>query len=187
VTDSESSVAKKLKMGGLTEEEDPNLQPEVESSKTGQPMIIEVVSTLKEHFYIQPDVQLMKIDSEPFKRFMEIKEKGLEIKQDVFSQMYDLETSHTIIISTMDFEKRKLNIVVLETRENKRTNINFYLNSLHPINKMDLHRPTREMVNRDIITSTLGMNKLKFLKDKLTSQLKCEKLANEIKMKKINR
>jgi hypothetical protein len=185
VTDSESSAAKKLKIGGLTKEEDPDLQPEAESSKTGKPMIIEVVSTLKEHLSSQSDVQPMKIDSEPFKRFMEIKEKGVEIKQDAFSQMYDPETSHTRMLSAMDFEKGKLNIVVLETRENKRTNITFDLNALHPIDKMDLHRKTREMVNKDIITTTLGMKKLQVMKDNLTSQLKYEKLANEIKMNKI--
>jgi hypothetical protein len=47
VSDSESSAAKKLKVGGLTKEEDPHLQPEAKYSKTGQPMILEVVSTLK--------------------------------------------------------------------------------------------------------------------------------------------
>jgi hypothetical protein len=95
--------------------------------------------------------------------------------------MYDLETSHTRILSTMDFEKRKLNIVVLETNENKRTNITFDPNSLHPIEKTYLHRKTGEMVNKDIITTTLGMKKLQVMKDKLTSHLKFEKIENEIK------
>jgi hypothetical protein len=57
---------------------------EAESSKIEQPVIIEVVSTLKKHLYIQSDVQSMKIDSEPFKRFMEIKEKGKNLKRIFF-------------------------------------------------------------------------------------------------------
>jgi hypothetical protein len=44
----------------------------------------EVVSKLKEHLSSQFDVQPMKIDSEPFNRFIEIKEKGVEIKHDAF-------------------------------------------------------------------------------------------------------
>jgi hypothetical protein len=123
----------------------------------------------------------MKIDNKHFKRFMEIKEKGVEIKQDDFSQIYDPENAHTIMLFGMDFEKGKLNIVVLETRENKRTSITFDLNALHLIDKMDLHRKTREMVNEDTITTTLGMKKLQVMKDNLTSQLEYEKIANEIK------
>jgi hypothetical protein len=74
---------------------------------------------------------------------------------------------------------------VLETRENKRTNITFDLNDLHPIDKMDLHRQTREMINKDIITTTLGMKKLQVMKDKLTSQLKYQKLLNQIRKSRI--
>jgi hypothetical protein len=47
VTNYESSVAKKPKIGGLIEEENLDLQPEAKSSKKGKLVIIEVVSTLK--------------------------------------------------------------------------------------------------------------------------------------------
>jgi len=81
MTDSKMSATKKFEIGEQKEDEDPVLQPKAESSKIDQLMIIEVVSTLQEQSLAgQSEPRSMEIDDDPFKKFMEIKQKGLEIK-----------------------------------------------------------------------------------------------------------
>jgi len=72
---------------------------------------------------------------------MVIKKNFVNIKQNVYPKIYDQGTSQKTLLSAMDYEKGKLNIVVLKPKDqNKVTNISIDLNVVHPIDKMDLHR-----------------------------------------------
>jgi hypothetical protein len=83
------------------------------------------------------------------------------------------------MLSVVDYEKGRLNITVLEPKEQKKvTNISIDLNAVHSLDKMDLHRQTGEMLNRDVMIANLGINKLQVINEKLRNQLKNEKLAN---------
>jgi hypothetical protein len=44
---------------------------------------------------------------------MEIKKKGVKIKQDIIPKIFDQDPSQTRLLSVMDYEKGKLNIAVL--------------------------------------------------------------------------
>jgi hypothetical protein len=104
---------------------------------------------------------------------MEIKKKGVKIKQDIFPKIYDQGSSQTRLLSTMDYEKGKLNIVVLESKDqNKVTNISIDLNAINLVDKMDLHRQTREMLNIDVMIASIGMKKLQTINEKIRNQLK---------------
>jgi hypothetical protein len=66
------------------------------------------------------------------------------------------------MISVVDYEKGRLNIAVMEPKEQKKvTNISIDLNAVHPLDKMDLHRQTGEMLNRDVMIENLGIKKFR--------------------------
>jgi hypothetical protein len=86
------------------------------------------------------------------------------------------------MLVVVDYEKGRLNIVVMEPREKKKvTWVSSDLNAVHPLDKMDLHRKTREMLNRDVMIVNLGIKKLEVVNEKLRKQLKNEKLGNRSK------
>jgi hypothetical protein len=69
-----------------------------------------------------------------------------------------------MMLSTMDYEKKRLNIVVLDPKEQKKdTNISIYLNAVHPLDKMDLHRQSGEMLNRDVMIAKIGIKKMQVI------------------------
>jgi len=86
------------------------------------------------------------------------------------------------MLSVVDYEKGRLNIVVIEPKERRKvTNISIDLNAVNSLDKMDLHRQNGEMMNRYVMIANLGINKLHVLNDKLRNQLKNEKLVNRTK------
>jgi len=60
------------------------------------------------------------------------------------------------MISVVNYEKGRLNITFIEPNEQKKvTNISTDLNAVHPLDKMDLHRQTGEMLNSDVMIANL--------------------------------
>jgi hypothetical protein len=65
----------------------------------------------------------------------------------------------------------------METKEKKKvTKVFIDLNAVHPLDKIDLHRQNGEMLNRDVMIVNLGIKKLEVVNEKLSKQLKNEKL-----------
>jgi uncharacterized protein with ACT and thioredoxin-like domain len=86
----------------------------------------------------------------------------------------------------MDYEKGKLNIAVSELKDqHKVTNISIHLNSIHPVDKMDLHKKIREILNKDVIIASHGIKKLQPINEKIGNHLKKEKLANMTKQMRV--
>jgi hypothetical protein len=111
-------------------------------------------------------------------QFMEIRKAGASIKKSMIPKVYDHDAYQTRMISVVDYEKGRLNIAVMEPKEQKKvTNISIDLNVVHPLDKFDLHRKTAEMINKDAMIANLGIKKLQAINDKLKTQLKNEKLA----------
>jgi hypothetical protein len=89
---------------------------------------------------------------------MAIKNKGVKIKKDMFPKIYDQGSSQTKLLSSMDYEKGKLNLYVLESKDqNKITNISLDINAINYVDKMDLHRQNGEMMNIYVMIVSLGM------------------------------
>jgi hypothetical protein len=105
--------------------------------------------------------------------FMATRNMGENIKQNILPKIFDQEKSQTRMLSVVDYEKGRLKIEVLEPKEkNKVTNISIDLNAVHPLDKMDLHRQTREMLNRYVMITILGIKKLQIINEKIRNQLK---------------
>jgi hypothetical protein len=92
---------------------------------------------------------------------------NLKIKWDTYPQICGQGSSQTGLIYSLDYEKGRLNIFVLEpkgqvikTTDNyKVSKFSFDLNAINFVEKMDLHRKTGEMVYRDVMQVSLGMMK----------------------------
>jgi len=66
-------------------------------------------------------------------------------------------------------------------QQKKVTKVSIDLNVVHPLDKMDMHRQTGEMENKDVMMKNLGIKKLQVKNEKLRNQLENEKLANRTK------
>ena len=100
--------------------------------------------------------QAKKIDH--VHHFMDIRKIGKKFKQNIIPKIFDHETYQTRMLSVVDYEKGRLNIAVLDPKEQKKvTKVSIDLDAIHPLDKMDLHRQTGEMLNRDIMISALGI------------------------------
>jgi len=110
-----------------------------------------------------------------FFEFKSIKEKNFKIKQDTYPQICGQGSSQTRLIYALNYEKGKLNIDVLEPKGRvikivdnyKVVKFSFDLNAIKFVDMMDLHRQTRETVNRDVMQVSLGMTKLQTMNDKI--------------------
>jgi hypothetical protein len=92
---------------------------------------------------------------------MEIRKEGARIKNNMIVEMYDHDAYQTKMISTMDYERGRLNIAVMEPKEHKKVKyMSIDLNAVHPLDKFDMHRQTLEMINMDAMIANLGIRKL---------------------------
>jgi hypothetical protein len=108
-----------------------------------------------------------------------------KMRQNIIPKIFDQGGSQTRMLSVVDYEKGRLNIAVMEPKQQKKvTKVSIDLNVVHPLDKMDLHRQTREMLNRDVMIVNLGIKKLQVINEKLRNQLKNEKLENRSKENK---
>jgi hypothetical protein len=72
------------------------------------------------------------------------------------------------MLSFVDYENGRLNIVMLRPKEkNKVTNICIDLNAVHTLDKMDLHRKKGEMLNRYVTIANLGIKKMQVINKKI--------------------
>jgi hypothetical protein len=69
----------------------------------------------------------------------------------------------------VDYEKGNLSHVeILESKhQNEVTNISVYLDEINHVDKMDLHKQTGEMLNKDIMMNSIGMKKLQIVNEKM--------------------
>jgi hypothetical protein len=93
-----------------------------ESSTTEPAVVIEFLSsTNAQNLESQAGKEALGTDQSkqgnPYHQFMEIKKKGVKIKQDIYPQICDQGSSQTKLLSALDYEKGKLNIVVLESKD----------------------------------------------------------------------
>jgi hypothetical protein len=86
-----------------------------------------------------------------FSKYDSMKDKNAQIKK-ILLQKLDHDSSKTRLLSTVDFEKGRLNLSVLESAGTsvqghsnyKSTNFSFDLDQVPLFDKMDLHKQTRD-------------------------------------------
>jgi hypothetical protein len=94
------------------------------------------------------------------------------MRQNSIPEIFDQGGSQTRMIFVVDYEKGRLNIIVMNPKQHNKVTILFIdLNAMHPLDKMDLHRHTREMLNRGVMMENLGIKKLQVINEKLRNQL----------------
>jgi hypothetical protein len=117
---------------------------------------------------------------------MTINKQGVNIKKNILPKIYVQGPTQTRLLFSMDYEKGKLNITVLESKDkNKVTNISIDLYAINPINKMDLHMQSGEMINKYIMITSIGLKKLQTMNEKIRGQLKFEKFANKTRQMRV--
>jgi len=91
----------------------------------GPALIVEVSSSEKpKSTKGQSEIESMNIDQikkiDHVHHFMDIKKVGEKIKQNILPKIYDHRISQIRMLSTVDYEKERLNIAILEPKEHKR-------------------------------------------------------------------
>jgi len=153
--------------------------------KKGLVLTIEITSLEKlKSVGSQSKIELGTIDQsklvDQVHQFMEIRKASASIKKSMIPKVYDHDAYHTRMISTMYYQKGRLNIIVMEPKEQKKLkNISIGLNVVSPLDKLGLHRQITKMTKMDAMIANLGIKKLKAINDKLITQLKNEKLATK--------
>jgi hypothetical protein len=93
------------------------------------------------------------------------------------------------LLSRIDFEKRRLNLAILESvgtriqgqKNYKETIFSLNLDDIPLPNKMGLHNQIGEMVTRDIMNTIAILQRLQKLNSQLKQQLKREQTSSRVK------
>jgi hypothetical protein len=187
----EEKSTKRKKIEEQEEDEDQKSQNESEPLIKEPAMVIEVSSSTN-HGSSESQGGKESIDTyqlnqvDHVHQFMATKKMGAKIKQNILPKIFDQGASQTRVLSIVDYEKGKLNIAVMESNDQKKvTNISIDLNAVHPVDKMDLHRHIGEMLNKDVMITSLGIKKIQTINEKIRNQLKQEKLSNKTKQMRV--
>ena len=104
-----------------------------------------------------------------------------KIKKNIIPKIFDQVGSQTRMISTIAYEKGRLSIAVMEPKQHKKvTKVSIDLNAVHPLDKMDLHRKTGEMLNRDVMIVNLEIKKLEVVNENLRKNPKMKNWQIEL-------
>jgi hypothetical protein len=127
-----------------------------------------------------------------FSKFDDIRNKNEQVKE-LWSQKLKLDHPEARLLSGIDFEKGKLNLEILESsgpsihgHDNyKATNFSLNLDDIPLPNKMGLHNQTGEMITRDIMKTSLSLQRLQRMNSQLKQQLKQEQTSSRVKQLKV--
>jgi len=103
----------------------------------GLVVIVELLSSEKPKILEgQSKIESLSIDQpkqiDHVHRFTSTRKMGANIRQNILPNIFDHETSHTRMLSVVDYEKGILNIIVLDPKEqNKVTNVSMLMQFTH--------------------------------------------------------
>ena len=134
-------------------------------------------------------IDLIQDQVEPniLSKFKEIKKKNELLKATIYSQFWKLIASsqHTLI-SAFDTEKGKMQITCLQAlvpfpntpADYKNSIFSFDVNQIHPIDQMDMHKQTGEMLYSILTNTAMTTSRLQASVSNIQSQLKLEKISS---------
>jgi hypothetical protein len=124
----------------LDEEEDQDLQKEITPVDRGPVMTVEISTSTKSKSPGEQSETESLTTNQPIdyvNQFMEIRQAGAKIKKNITPHIFEYDASQARMISVVDYEKGKLNIVVIEQKEKKKvTNVSIDLNAVHPLENL---------------------------------------------------
>lgn len=132
--------------------------------------------------------------SEYFSIYKEIKAKNQALKATTFSQFWKkTTTSQHRLLSSFDIEKRRIQVSFLKPKfshpilvdDHKNPIFSFNIDMIHPIDKMDFHKQSGEMLYNTITNSSMAATKVQFSINNIQSQLKLERISSLAKETKI--
>ena len=134
--------------------------------------------------------QQPKIDL--FSHLIDIKKQNIEEKE-LYPQL-NWTKEQPRLLSIVDFRDGTFNMAILHpkskqvksSKDFKATQLNFNMNEMHVLDKVDLHRKMGEMVSKDLIQSTTSLNKLQVQLEKVQKQLRIQRIKNRERQTKIN-
>ena len=117
------------------------------------------------------------------------------MKSNVYNQFWkQTSTSQHRLLSTFDSEKGKMQMAFLQAQipfpkspsDYKKNVFSFNANKIHPIDQMDMHRQSGEMLFSTMTTTTMSLSKLRTALANVQSRLKIEKISSLAKGNKVN-
>lgn len=119
-------------------------------------------------------------DSNIFSRFLKIKQKNESLMSNMYSQFWkQTSTSQHRLLSTYDSEKGRMQMAFLQAQipfpkspsDYKKIAFSFFTSQIHPIDQMDMHKQTGEMMFFTMTTATMSLSKLTTALSNVQSQI----------------
>lgn len=108
----------------------------------------------------------------------------------MYPHIFKQTPSQTRLLLVLDFKDDSLNMAILEpkfdqtikiVKDFKATKVKLKLYHINVVDKIDLHRKTREMIFKDLLHTTTSMIRFQEMFGKVEKQLNQEKTTSKIK------
>jgi hypothetical protein len=135
-----------------------------------------------------------KTGSNIFDKYKQIKQRNELLNNNTYAQFWkQTSTSQHRLLSSFDIEKGRMQMAFLQAQvphpktvvDYKKTSFEFDVKEVHPVDQMDMHRKTGEMIFSTLTNTSLTASKLQVSLNNIQSQLKLEKISSLAKDNKI--
>jgi hypothetical protein len=129
-----------------------------------------------------------------FEKYDLIKKKNQTLTSNTYAQFQkQSSTTHHRLLSAFDTEKGRIHMVFLQAQvpdpkvisDYKRATFDFQEKDVHPVDQMDLHKQTGEMIFHTLVHASTSTSKFPVSLSNAQTQLKLEKISSFAKDNKI--
>jgi len=122
-----------------------------------------------------------------FDTFREIKIRNEILNKTTYAQFWKQSaTAQGRLLSAFDSEKGKMHMAFLEAQTSepktlvdyKKTSFEFDVKDVHPINHLDMHKKTREMISSTLTSTSMNLFKMQVALSNAQSQLKMKRISS---------
>ena len=117
--------------------------------------------------------------------YVEKQRQSLEETRNLLPRVRSLNNPKTSLISTRNIERNTLKLAMVSDKKVAEMEVRLDKNSV--LDKIQLHKKTRDIIYSDLLHAMVKINKLQVLVDKLEVQLKHEKVENKANSIQINK
>jgi hypothetical protein len=104
-----------------------------------------------------------------FSQYLDIKRKNQGVKKEMYPWAWGENTTQTKLLSVVDYQQGIFNLVVLESKvlkplfptDYKATQMRVKLGDIHPVDMIELHQQTSDMLYRGVLQSSTSERKMK--------------------------
>jgi hypothetical protein len=135
-----------------------------------------------------------KTESNIFDKYKQIKQRNELLNNNTYAQFWkQTSTAQHRLLSSFDTERGRMQMEFLQAQvphpktvaDYKKTSFEFDVKDVHPVDQMDMHRQTGEMIFSTLKNTSMTASKLQVSLNNIQSQLKLEKISSLAKDNKI--